>query len=70
MEEPRFTHLAKMYGFNCYFNDKTMEIKGTTILNDLMIGLFIKLEEIKPSDDGFVIQMGEQLSNTHKINRA
>lgn len=69
MNKKRFTHLAKMYGFNCYFNDETMEVKGTNLFNDLMIGLFIKLEAIKPSDDGFVIQMGEQLSKTHKINR-
>jgi hypothetical protein len=70
MHKPRFTHLAKMYGFNCYFNSETMEVKGTNWFNDLMIGLFIKLEELKPSDDGFVIQMGEQLPKRHKINRA
>ena len=70
MDKPRFTHLAKMYGFNCYFNHETMEVKGTNLFNDLMISLFIKFEEIKPSNDGFVIQMGEQLSKKHKINRA
>ena len=69
MDQPRFTHLAKMYGFDCYFNDETMDVKGTNWFNDLMIGLFIKLEELKPSGDGFVILKGRKLSHTHKINR-
>jgi len=70
MQEPRFTHLAKIYGFNCYFNEHTMEVKGTNWFNEMMIELFIKIEQIKPINDGYVIHKGERLDTTHKINRA
>lgn len=66
----RFTHRAKMYGFNCYFNEETMEVKGTNFFNNFMIGCFIKFEEIKPINDGFVIMKGERIPSTHKVNRA
>jgi len=69
MAQPRYTHIAKMYGFPCYFNDETMEVKGTNLINDLMIGLFIRIEQIKPINDNFVVQVGEPISSTHKINR-
>ena len=70
MQEPRFTHRAKIYGFNCYFNEDTMEVKGTNFFNEMMIELFIKIEQVKPINDGFVIFKGERLEETHKINRA
>ena len=69
MPKPRFTHLAKIYGFSCYFNDETMEVLGTNWFNETMIGFFIKLEHIKPMNDGFVILKEQAIPTTHKINR-
>lgn len=70
MSSPRFTHRAKIYGFNCYFNENTMEVRGTNWFNELMIDLFVKIEQVKPINDGFVIHKGEKLESMHKINRA
>lgn len=53
--EIKFTHLAKIYGIPCYFNENTMEIKGTNTVYDLLIGIRLKIEEYLPLDDGFYV---------------
>lgn len=50
-----FTHLAKIYGIPCYFNENTMEVKGTNKIYDLLIGVRIQIEQYFPLDDGFYI---------------
>jgi len=41
METKQFTHLAELYGFRCYYNEDTQEIKGTNWFNDMMIDIFL-----------------------------
>lgn len=50
-----FTHLAKIYGIPCYFNENTMEVKGTNKVYDLLIGARIMIEQYLPLDNGFYI---------------
>lgn len=40
METITYTHLAELYGFRCYYNVDTSELKGTNWFNDKMIDLF------------------------------
>ena len=50
-----FTHLAKLYGFECYFNIDTNEVKGTNWFNDKMIDIFVWIETTFPVNDHFEV---------------
>ncbi|GAB2987491.1 hypothetical protein GCM10027049_29280 [Mucilaginibacter puniceus] len=69
MESIKYTHIAKLYGFKCYFNEETMDVKGTTWLNDKLIDLFIWIENIYTVNEGFMIQIIEPINSKHIINR-
>lgn len=61
-EEKKFTHLAEIYGFRCYFNEDTNDVKGTNWFNDIMIDLFIWLDvEILQYNEVFKIKIIRKL---------
>ena len=55
MKENEFTHLAKIYGIPCYFNEYSMEVKGTNWLFDKLIDLGIFLDTTFSLSDGFYV---------------
>ncbi len=57
----RFTHIAKIYGIPCYFNEDTMEVKGTNLIFDWLIDARVFLETIFPIDEGFNIEIISEL---------
>jgi hypothetical protein len=65
MEDVKYTHIAKLYGFKCFFNDETMDVKGTNWFNEKMISFFIWLETIHTINEGFIIQIIEPIHTTH-----
>lgn len=56
-----FTHIAEIYGFRCYFNENTGDIKGTNWWNEKMIDLFVWLDVTFCLGDGFYIKIIEEL---------
>jgi len=52
-----YTHIAKFYGIPCFFNENTMEVKGTNKIYDLLIDLRLLIEEYFPSESGFRIEL-------------
>jgi len=34
-----YTHLAELYGFRCWFNEDTNEVRGTNWFNEQMISV-------------------------------
>nr|WP_294941900.1 hypothetical protein [uncultured Mucilaginibacter sp.] len=64
MKDIKYTHIAKLYGFKCFFNEETMDVKGTNWFNDQMISLFIWLETIYTVNEGFMIQIIEPIKIT------
>lgn len=52
-----YTHLAELYGFRCWYNDKTGEVKGTTCFNEKMIDIFIWIDTTFEIQDGFYIKI-------------
>lgn len=61
MEENQFTHIAELYGFKCYFNADTNEVKGTNWLNDQLIDLFIWLDTNFFENEYFAIKIISEL---------
>ena len=56
-----FTHIAEIYGFRCYFNEDTNEVKGTNWVYDKLIDLFIWIDTKFGINDGFSIKLIERL---------
>ncbi|SFS47757.1 hypothetical protein [Mucilaginibacter polytrichastri] len=56
-----FTHKAKIYGFTCYYNDKTGEIEGVSWFNRKMIDLFIWIDVNLTGNEMFRIEIIERL---------
>ncbi len=56
-----YTHLAKLYGFKCYFNEHTGELEGTNWINNKMIELFVWLDVNLTKNESFAIQIIEKL---------
>ena len=57
----RFTHIARIYGIPCLFNEETMEVKGTNIFYDLVIDARVFLETIFPLEEGFNIEIVSEI---------
>ncbi|WP_437918572.1 hypothetical protein [Sphingobacterium sp. LRF_L2] len=55
MYKNRFTHLAKIYGIPCYFNEDNMEVKGTNWFFDRLIDLGTFLDTTFNLSDGFYV---------------
>ena len=53
--------MAELYGFRCWYNDETGEVKGTNWINEKMIDLFIWLDTTFEVNDGFYIKVIEKL---------
>ena len=56
-----FTHLAKIYGFECFFNENTGDVEGTTWFNQKMIEFFIWIDVTFTSNDAFKIKLLQKL---------
>lgn len=56
-----YTHLAKIYGFYCYFNIHTAAVKGTNWFRDIAIDICIWLDVTFEISDGFYIELIEEL---------
>ncbi|MCY4781743.1 hypothetical protein ORI89_19005 [Sphingobacterium sp. UT-1RO-CII-1] len=56
-----YTHLAELYGFRCWFNEDTNEVKGTNWFNDQMISIFTWIDVTFEINDGFYIKVIERL---------
>jgi hypothetical protein len=56
-----YTHLAKLYGFKCYFNSDTNEVKGTNLFNNLLIQLFVWIDITFTDNEAFKIEILEEL---------
>ncbi|RZK27107.1 MAG: hypothetical protein EOO43_00660 [Flavobacterium sp.] len=52
-----YTHIAKFYGIPCYFNENTMDVKGTNKFYDFLIDARLLVEDHFPSDSGFRIEL-------------
>lgn len=59
--ENKYTHLAELYGFRCWYNDETGEVKGTNWFNEKMIDIFIWIDITFQINDGFYIKIIEEL---------
>lgn len=59
--EINYTHLAELYGFRCWYNDDTGEIKGTNFFNDKMIDLFIWIDITFEINDCFCVKIIKEL---------
>lgn len=57
----KFTHLAKIYGIECYFNENTNELKGTNWFNNLLIDFFIWLDITFDFNEYFAIELIKKL---------
>lgn len=58
----KYTHLAELYGFRCYFNIDTNEVEGTNWFNDKMIELFIWLDvEVLQFNEYFEVKIIKEL---------
>lgn len=57
----RFTHLAELYGFRCWYNDETGEVKGTTWFNEKMIDIFIWIDTTFECNEEFRIKIIEKM---------
>jgi len=57
-----FTHLAELYGFRCWFNEDTNEVKGTNWFNDFMIDTCVWLESRFEFNYGFHIKLIERIN--------
>ena len=57
----KFTHLAKIYGFKCYFNIDNHEVKGTNWFNDMAIFIFAYLATEVFNHEGFRIELIREL---------
>jgi hypothetical protein len=57
----KFTHLAKIYGFKCYFNINNNEVLGTNWFNETMIGFFVWIESTFSINHHFEIKIIKQL---------
>lgn len=56
-----YTHLAKLYGFKCYFNEHTGEIEGINWFTNLLIELFVWIDITFTSNESFAIEIVEKL---------
>lgn len=56
-----FTHIAKIYGVRCYFNENTGDIEGTNWLNQKLIEMFIWIDLNLTDNEMFKIQILEKL---------
>jgi hypothetical protein len=56
-----YTHRAKIYGFECYFNENTGEVQGTNWFNEKMIDVFIWIDVNISSNEMFKIEIIEKL---------
>ncbi|WP_293914641.1 MULTISPECIES: hypothetical protein [unclassified Sphingobacterium] len=64
MSKDKYTHIAKIYGIPCYFNEENMAIEGTNWFYEKLIDLAIYLDTILKISDGFYI------TDMHEINKA
>ena len=56
-----YTHIAKIYGFKCYFNENTGEVEGTNWVNDKLIELFVYIDITLTKNEFFKIELIEKL---------
>ncbi|WP_419788847.1 hypothetical protein HDF19_11990 [Mucilaginibacter sp. E4BP6] len=56
-----YTHIAKIYGFKCYFNENTGEIEGVNWIENKLIELFVWIDVTFTSNDAFKIEILEKL---------
>lgn len=56
-----YTHLAELYGFRCWFNENTNEVRGTNWFNDQMISIMSWIDVKFEINDGFCLKVIEKL---------
>lgn len=56
-----YTHIAKVYGFKCYFNENTGDVAGTNWFNNKMIELFVWLDVNLTENEQFAFEIIERL---------
>jgi hypothetical protein len=56
-----YTHIAKIYGFKCYFNEHTGEIEGVNWVENKLIELFVWIDVTFTSNEAFKIEILEKL---------
>lgn len=56
-----YTHIAKFYGFKCYFNENTGDVEGTNWFNNKMIELFVWLDLNLTDNEVFAFQIIEEI---------
>lgn len=56
-----YTHLAEIYGFRCWFNENTDEVRGINWFNDQMISIMTWLDTKFDINDGFYIKVIDKL---------
>jgi hypothetical protein len=56
-----YTHIAKIYGFRCYFNEETGDVLGTSQLNTLLIDLCIWIDVNMTNNEVFKIEIIQKL---------
>lgn len=59
--EQKFTHLAEIYGFRCYFNENTNDVKGVSWFNDQLIDLFVWIDITFFENECFKIKIIQEL---------
>lgn len=57
----RYTHIAKIYGFKCFFNEDTGEIEGTNWFTNLLIEAFVYIDVLFTNNEAFRIEIIEKL---------
>ena len=61
MKKQRYTHLAKIYGFKCYYNTYSAQYKGINWFNDKMIKLLRYLDASLTDHEYFSIKIIKEL---------
>lgn len=56
-----YTHIAKIYGFKCYFDEDTGEIEGVNWFTNKLIEIFVWLDVTFSSNEAFKIEIIEKL---------
>lgn len=61
MKDNKYTHLAELYGFRCYFNEYTSEVEGTNWFNDKFIDIFLWIDLTFFENEYFEIKLIKEL---------
>lgn len=64
----KWTHLAELYGFRCYFDELENEVVGTNKFNDILIEVFLYLDITFFDNEYFPIKIIRELTEEEKLN--